>query len=203
MLRGCPYVLNPTSEISLPFLLKQLQYLCDYHWLSHSFKVCYQPQPFLCLSPLGEPWCDVFGLVPTYSISSSSTLLISWDASHIWWLLCPPVRVLVHFPWLQPVDESAHRGVFGSGNGMSSHALLCFPFCFCLFSSHWIYENTCMCMYRVHTVFEGLWKFGENHLPFSRPWRSGKNEQFNWGLWKLVNLGFCWNTSNFHDFESS
>ena len=97
----------------------------------------------------------------TYSISSSSTLLISWDASHIWWLLCPPVRALVYFPSLQPVDNSAHRGVFGSGNGMSSHAVLCFPFCFCLFSSHWICENTCMCMYRVHTVFEGLWKLGE------------------------------------------
>ena len=35
------------------------------------------------------------------------------------------------------------------------------------------------------TVFEGLGKFGENGISFSRPWKSVKTE---WGLWKFVNF---------------
>ena len=38
---------------------------------------------------------------------------------------------------------------------------------------------------RVRTVFEGLWKFGENGIHFSRPWKSVKTEG---GLWKFVNF---------------
>ena len=39
--------------------------------------------------------------------------------------------------------------------------------------------------YRVHMVFIGLWKFGENGISFSRPWKSVKTE---WGLRKFVNF---------------
>ena len=43
----------------------------------------------------------------------------------------------------------------------------------------------CKHIYRVGTVFEGLWKFGENGISFSKPWKSVKTE---WCLWKFVNL---------------
>ena len=56
---------------------------------------------FLCLSPPDNRWCDVIGFVPTGSVSNSSTLQISRDASFLWWLLkkmfCPPVYLLCHF----------------------------------------------------------------------------------------------------------
>ena len=38
---------------------------------------------------------------------------------------------------------------------------------------------------RVRMIFEGLWKFGENGIHFSRPWKFGKTE---WGLWKFVSF---------------
>ena len=34
----------------------------------------------------------------TGCVSSSSTLQIFRDASHLWWLLCPPIYLLGHFP---------------------------------------------------------------------------------------------------------
>ena len=37
----------------------------------------------------------------------------------------------------------------------------------------------------VHTVFEGLWKFGKNGISFSRPWKSVKTV---WSLWRFVNF---------------
>ena len=42
----------------------------------------------LCLSPPGDQWCDVHGFVPASSVSSSLTLQIFWDTSHLRWLLC-------------------------------------------------------------------------------------------------------------------
>ena len=42
----------------------------------------------------GDRWCDVFGLVPTGSVSNSSTLHIFRDKNHLWWLLCTPVYLL-------------------------------------------------------------------------------------------------------------
>ena len=41
------------------------------------------------------------------------------------------------------------------------------------------------CLYRVRTVFEGLWKFRKNGISFSTPWKSVKTE---WCLWKFVNF---------------
>ena len=48
-------------------------------------------------SPPGDRWCDVLGFVPTGSVSSSSTLKIFQEASHLWGLLCPPIYLLGHF----------------------------------------------------------------------------------------------------------
>ena len=45
---------------------------------------------FLRVSPPG----DVFGFVPSVSVSSSSTPHIVGDASHLLWLLFPPVCLL-------------------------------------------------------------------------------------------------------------
>ena len=42
---------------------------------------------FTCLSPPGDWWGDVLGIAPAYSVSNS-TLQISWDTNHLWWLLC-------------------------------------------------------------------------------------------------------------------
>ena len=42
-------------------------------------------------------------------------------------------------------------------------------------------------LYRVHTVFEGLWKFGGNGISFSRPWKSVKTK---WGLWRFVTVSY-------------
>ena len=60
-----------------------------------------------------------FVFVPAGSISSSSTLQILQDASHLWELLCPLVWLLGHFPSLQHVQGSAPTlpcaGVFEGG----------------------------------------------------------------------------------------
>ena len=49
----------------------------------------------------GHRWRDVLGFVPTGSVSSSSTLQIFWEVSHLWGLLCLPVYLLGHFPSLR------------------------------------------------------------------------------------------------------
>ena len=90
---------------------------------------------FLRLSPPGDQWCDVLGSVPAGSVSSSSTFQIFWDGSHLWWLLCPPVYLLGHFPWL-PCPWSKSTGVFGGGCWTLTHASLAsHSFRWCLMSS--------------------------------------------------------------------
>ena len=39
---------------------------------------------FPCLSPPGDQWCYVLGIVPAGNVSSSSTLQLFWDARHMW-----------------------------------------------------------------------------------------------------------------------
>ena len=86
--------------------------------LSHPFKEDHLWQNPLSTPP-GNCWCDVLGSVPAGSISSSSTLQILQDASHLWELLCPLVCLLGHFPSLQHVQGSAPTlpcaGVFEGG----------------------------------------------------------------------------------------
>ena len=59
------------------------------------------------LSSPGDRWCDVFGFVPTGSVSSPSTLHPFREANHLRGLLCPPVYLLGHFPSLRHVQGSA------------------------------------------------------------------------------------------------
>ena len=76
------------SELFPTSSLKRFQCLSDWQWpfLALSRKIAKQFL-FLCLSPPGSQWCDVLGFVPAGSVSSSSTLQIFWDASHLWPLL--------------------------------------------------------------------------------------------------------------------
>ena len=43
-------------------------------------------------------------------------------ASHLWWLLCPLVCQLCHFPWLQHVRNSTSTGVFKDRCQTLTHA---------------------------------------------------------------------------------
>ena len=64
----------------------------DCPFLISSFQRSLLSTSFLCISPPDDQWCDdVLGCVPAGSVSSSSTLLIFWDASYFWWLHCLPV----------------------------------------------------------------------------------------------------------------
>ena len=82
------------SGVSPMLPLKQFQCWSDW-W--HPFLIFSRKMVerflFLRLSPPGDRWCNVLG-----SVSSSSTLQIFQDATHLWWLLCPPVCLLCHFP---------------------------------------------------------------------------------------------------------
>ena len=65
-----------------------------------------------CTSLLDQ-CCDVLGFVCICSVSSSSTLQIFWDASHLWWLLCPPICQLGHRASITPAcpeQLQPHRG---------------------------------------------------------------------------------------------
>ena len=44
--------------------------------------------------------------MPAGCVSSSSTLQVFWDRSHLWWLFWPPVHLLSHFPRLLHIQES-------------------------------------------------------------------------------------------------
>ena len=76
---------------------------------------------------------DVLGFVPAGSVSSSSTLQIFREASHLWGLLFPPVCLLGHFPSLRHVQDSAPTGVFEGRYRPLTHSSLGFPFHFSLF----------------------------------------------------------------------
>ena len=79
------------SEISPVLPLKHFQCWTDWWWLFLVLSVkvvkCFL---FLCLSPLDVPWCEVLCFVPADNVSSSSTLQILWDTSHLSMLFCPP-----------------------------------------------------------------------------------------------------------------
>ena len=92
------------SEVSPTLPLKWFQCSSDLRWLSLVLprKIVLRFL-FQRLSPPRDRWCDVLGSVPTGSVSSSWTLQISQEASHLWELLCPPVYLLSHFPSLRHV----------------------------------------------------------------------------------------------------
>ena len=99
------------SEVSPMSPLKRFQCSSDRRWpsLVLSGKIVYRFL-FQRLSPPGARWCDVLGFVPAGSVSSSSTLLIFQNASHLRRLLCPPVYLLGHFTSLWHVQgKNIHR----------------------------------------------------------------------------------------------
>ena len=68
---------------------------CDWRWssLGLSRKIV-ERFLFPRLSPPGDRWCDVLDFVAAGSVSSSSKLRIFLGASHMWWLIFPPVTIL-------------------------------------------------------------------------------------------------------------
>ena len=70
---------------------------------------------FSRLSPLGDRWCDVLDFVPAGSVSSSSTLQVFREASHLWGLLSPPVYLIGHCRFFRHVQGNTPTGVFEGG----------------------------------------------------------------------------------------
>ena len=123
------HMCSSLSLKSFPVLpLKQFQCLSDWWWpsLVLSRKILFL---FQHLSPPGSRWCDVLGFVSAGSVSSSSTLQIFWGASHLCWLLFPPVYLFVgHFPSLWHVKRCTSTGVFKAGCQPVTHSNQGFPF---------------------------------------------------------------------------
>ena len=69
---------------------------------------------FLCFSPR---LCPVLGFVSTGSVSSSSTLQIFGDASHLWRLLHRLSFPLCPFLWLRRVQDSTSTRVLEGARG--------------------------------------------------------------------------------------
>ena len=117
------------SGVSPMLPLKQLQFQCWSDWQSRKIVERFL---FLLLFPPGDRWCDFLGFVPAGSVSSSSTLQSFRDASHSWWLICPPVYLLCHLLWLRHA-HSTPIGIFEGGCRTLTHASLGFPIHFLLF----------------------------------------------------------------------
>ena len=119
-----PYICSPPclTEVSPMLPLKVSVFPWLTMALSCPFKEDHIVIPFPCLSPQGE-WCSyVLGFVPAGSVSSSSTLQIFQDTSHLWWLLCLTVCLLGHFSSLWRVHRS-----FRGGSRPLAHSSLGFP----------------------------------------------------------------------------
>ena len=75
----------------------------------------------------GDWWCNVLGFVPADSISNSSTLPISDDASHLRQLLSWPVCLPSLLPSIHHVQGSTTTGVFKGRCWTLPYANLGFP----------------------------------------------------------------------------
>ena len=103
------------SDVSLTLPLKESECSCDWHSYILSRKIV---ERFLCppLSPPGDRWCDVLGIVPACSVSSSShfsssetqaTLLVMATLIvHICIVMAAGACLLGHFPSLRYVQDS-------------------------------------------------------------------------------------------------
>ena len=105
--------------------------------ISRRFKKGRWALSFPRLSPPGDRWRGVrLGFVPAGSVSSSSTLQMFRDGSHMWWLFCPLVYLLGHFPSLRHDQGSTPTRAFKGGCRPLAHSSLGFPFHFSLFVAH-------------------------------------------------------------------
>ena len=107
------------SEVTPTLPLKRFRCSSDWRWpfLVPSWKTV-ERFVFQHLSPPSDRWCDVLGFVPAGCVLSSSTLQILRGASHLWWLLFPPVYLLGHFLWFRHVQGSTS---FDSGMSRAVH----------------------------------------------------------------------------------
>ena len=106
------YICTPPHFVSflniafetVPMFIRLMMTLLSFQNSRKTMEHCFL---FPCLSPPGDSsvWCP-WHCVPAGSVSSSSTLQIFWDASHLWWMLYLPVYLLSHFPSLQHVQGS-------------------------------------------------------------------------------------------------
>ena len=80
---------------------------------------------FPSLSPPGDVLC----FVTTGGISSSPTLQIFQDVSHLWWLISLTVCLLRHFPWLWHVQGSFWRWMSNIDTCQSGLSIPLLPFC--------------------------------------------------------------------------
>ena len=91
-------MIMPSSRVSevsstLPSKHSTVRVIVNGHFYPLSKKIAerfFSPR----LSPPGDRSCDFLGFVPAVSVSSSPTLQIFQDASHLWWLLWPPGHLL-------------------------------------------------------------------------------------------------------------
>ena len=83
--RKSPYALHPVSRKFPPtLLLRRLRCSSDWRWTSLVLsKKTVKRFPFPRRFPPGDRWCAVFGFVPAGCVSSSSTLRIFREASHL------------------------------------------------------------------------------------------------------------------------
>ena len=164
--------------------------------LSHPFKV-----DRLRTLPLSMPlssrsskvWCPwLCQFVPACSVSSSLTIQIFQDASHLWGLLCPPAYLLGHFPSLWHVQDSTPTGFSRVDvehwhiSVWASHS----TFCSKLIESVW--------MMAAWWIFTGYFHFWDWYLVES--WKAGvwclqKDPSGVWGQRPLVGARGQWVTS--------
>ena len=112
--RKIPYALHPAS-LKLPSVAFQtvpVSIRLDYRFFSSFQKKNVERFLFPHPSPPGDPRCAVLGFVPASSVSSSSTLKIFRDASHLRCLLFLPGHLLGHFHSLRHVHGSTSTCFF-------------------------------------------------------------------------------------------
>ena len=116
------------SPRSVPSVaLKRVPLLSDWLWpfLVHSQKTV---EYFLFDAFLQVVNGNVLGSVQAGSVSSSSTLQIFCKASNLWLMLCLPVYLCSHFPWLVHVQDSRSKGIFKGGcQKVKASDCLCLP----------------------------------------------------------------------------
>ena len=105
--RKSPYVLHPVSK---RFPQRHLWNGFNVRLIEDGTLSSFQGR-LSSASSFHTSWCDALGFVPACSVSSSSTLQLFQEASHLWGLLCPPVCLLGYFSSLRHVQGSAPTGV--------------------------------------------------------------------------------------------
>ena len=105
--RKSPYVLHPVSK---RFPQRHLWNSFNVRLIEDGPLSSFQGR-LSSASSFHTSWCDALGFVPACSVSSSSTLQLFQEASHLWGLLCPPVCLLGYFSSLRHVQGSAPTGV--------------------------------------------------------------------------------------------